>query len=173
MHYQSFKHYRIALSRQLRLTLSAIALLLVATQYAQGQAVSCPPNIDFSFGNLNNWYCWTGASTPGVTTPVFTSPVFSGPTTGRHDVTSGAGTDPYGGFSVTAPGGGLFSLKLGNDLFNDSAERVQYYVRVPVGFNNYSFAFKYAVVFEDPGHNPDQQPAFIVRAYDSATNIDI
>jgi gliding motility-associated-like protein len=42
-----------------------------------------------------------------------------------------------------------------------------------VGFNNYSFAFKYAVVFEDPGHSPPEQPAFIIIAYDSATGLPI
>jgi gliding motility-associated-like protein len=148
-------------------------MLLFCGQVAHGQAVTCPPNIDFSFGTLGNWYCWTGASTPGVTTPVFTSPVFSGPVTNRHDITSGTGTDPYGGFSVTAPGGGLFSAKLGNNSTGAEAERMQYYVRVPVGFNNYSFAFKYAVVFEDPGHSPEQQPAFMIVAYDSATGTPI
>lgn len=153
----------------LLLALSSVVVVIGSVQSARSQAVTCPPNIDFSFGNLNNWYCWTGTSIPGVTTPVFSSPVFSGPVTGRHDITSGTGTDPYGGFSVTAPGGGLFSAKLGNSSIGAEAERMQYYVRVPTGFNNYSFAYKYAVVFEDPGHSPEQQPAFMIVAYDSAT----
>jgi gliding motility-associated-like protein len=159
----------LSIRRMIWMALSAVVLVLAGYQKAGAQAVTCPPNIDFSFGTLANWYCWTGMSTPGVTTPVFTSPVFSGPVSGRHDITSGTGVDPYGGFTVTAPGGGLFSCKLGNSSIGAEAERMQYYVRVPVGFNNYSFAYKYAVVFEDPGHSPEQQPAFMIIAYDSAT----
>jgi gliding motility-associated-like protein len=155
------------------MALSAVIYVIGGYQNVGAQAVTCPPNIDFSYGSLSNWYCWTGLSTSGVTTPVFSSPVFSGPMPGRHEITSGTATDPFGGFSVTAPGGGLFSAKLGNSLINDSAERMQYYVRVPVGFNSYSFAFKYAVVFEDPGHSPEQQPAFMIIAYDSATGAPI
>lgn len=159
--------------RFFRLILAAALLVFGQNQYARGQAVTCPPNIDFSFGTLGNWYCWTGTSTTGTTTPLFTSPVYSGPVAGRHDITSGTGTDFYGGFSTVAPGGGLFSAKLGNSSVGAEAERMQYYVRVPVGFNNYSFAYKYAVVFEDPGHSPPEQPAFRIVAYDSATGIPI
>jgi len=173
MCYLSAKNYFIAVSRKFRLTLSAIALLLLASQLVHGQAVTCPPNIDFSFGNLNNWYCWTGTSSAGVTTPIFTGATYTGPVVNRHEITSGLGTDPYGGFSVTAPSGGLFSAKLGNNSTGAEAERMQYYVRVPVGFNNYSFAFKYAVVLEDPSHVPENQPAFMVVAYDSATGIPV
>jgi len=168
MHNLSLNQYNVS-RRQLRLALSVVAFILLLPLTSFGQAVTCPQNIDFSFGNLNNWYCWTGTSTTGTTTPLFSSPVYSGPVTGRHAITSGAGVDPYGGFSVTAPAGGLFSAQLGNNVNGAEAERMQYYVRVPVGFNNYSFAYKYAVVFEDPGHNPPEQPAFMIVAYDSAT----
>ncbi len=162
----------LSFSRPLKSAFIAL-LLLMATQYASGQAVTCPPNIDYSFGNFNNWYCWTGTSATGLTSPVWSAGVYSGPVTNRHEITSGLGVDPYGFFSVTAPGGGLFSAKLGNSLIGAEAERMQYYVRVPVGFNNYSFAYKYAVVFEDIGHSPDTQPAFMIVAYDSATGIPV
>lgn len=174
MHKLSSNQYLI-LRRMLLLVLTVFAFVLVSPRAALGQAVTCPPNIDFSFGNLNNWYCWTGTSTIGSVPPrpVFSSPVYTGPLTNRHEITSGTGVDPYGGFTVVAPGGGLFSAKLGNNSVGAEAERMQYYVRVPVGFNNYSFAYKYAVVFEDPGHSPPEQPAFVIVAYDSATGIPI
>jgi gliding motility-associated-like protein len=159
-----------------RFVSATIALIFLFSLNAKGQAVVCPPNIDFSFGLFTNWYCWTGASSPGVTSPVFASPVFTGaPVTGRHLITSGSGVDPYGLFSVVAPGGGLFSAKLGNDGSGGEAERMQFYVRVPTGFNNYSFAYKYAVVLQlpNPPHNPQDQPAFTVVAYDSATGLPI
>jgi gliding motility-associated-like protein len=145
-------------------------------------AVPCPPNIDFSFGNFNNWLCYTGTVSSG---PAFTW-TLSGPvggsaptgvpaTTGgsRHALTTGTGTDPYGGFSAVAPGGGLFSLRIGNEQTGAECERMRYNIHVPVGFNNYSFNYKYAVVFEDPGHSPPDQPRFLVIGYDSATGLPI
>ncbi len=141
-------------------------------------SVTCPPNIDFSFGNFNNWLCYTTTVSSG---PSFGTWNLSGPVSGtspggasavgtsRHALTTGTGLDYYGGFPEVAPGGGLYSLRLGNDREYAEAERVQYYIHVPVGFNNYSFNFKYAVVFEDPSHSAADQPRFIVRAFDSAT----
>jgi gliding motility-associated-like protein len=105
----------------------------------------------------------------------------SGPVTGRHTLTTGTGSDYYGPFPEVAPGGGLFSLKLGNDNVGAEAERARYIIHVPPGFNNYSFNFKYAVVLQDPDYtvtNPAlwthqlyQKPAFTVIGYDSATGI--
>ncbi len=176
----------IALSRPLKATLAVIAFLFLGVQYANGQAVICPPNIDFSYGNLNNWFCYTGDVIPGTTgSPAqFVNVIYSGPvpgtlpapsvtSTNRHNVTTGTAVDAYGGFPIVAPGGGIFSMILGNNDINAHGERIRYYVHVPVGFNNYSFNFKYAVVFEDPGHPYEQQPAFRVIAYDSATGTPI
>jgi gliding motility-associated-like protein len=143
-----------------------LSLLLTGASVANAQtSVVCPQNIDFSFGTFGNWTCYTGSVATG---PAFTLSV-SGPTAGRHDLTTGAGTDPYGGFNEVAPGGGLFSARIGNDNTGAEAEMISYKIRVPAGFNNYSFNFKYAVVFEDPSHAPSEQPRFLVIAYDSAT----
>ncbi len=156
--------------------LTLLALLFTFRGRAQS-LVTCPQNIDFNLGNLSLWNCYTGQSTTGPVggTAIFTGSTLSGPITNRHTITSGAGFDPYGGFPVVAPGGGLFSLKLGNDSIGAQAERVRYYVHVPVGFNNYSFSFRYAVVFEDPvsGHDPWTKPSFQIAAFDSATNLPI
>ncbi len=179
MYHLSSTNLHKSVSWQLRSILVLTLLFFCGIQRAGAQsAVVCPPNIDFSYGNLTNWNCYTGTSTAvaGAPTATFTAPVASGPITGRHTPTpvpGGTGFDPYGGFSEVAPGGGLTSLKLGNDQTGAEAERVRYYVHVPVGFNNYSFSFRYAVVFEDPGHNPNEQPAFLIVAYDSATNVPI
>lgn len=148
-------------------------LLFIQLAEVRGQAVSCPPNIDFSWGSFGNWWCWTGTSAVGTTSVLWTAPVFSGPVPGRHEVTSGTGIDPYGFFTVVAPGGGLFSSKIGNNSVNFEAERIQYYVRVPAGINNYSFVYKYAVVLENGGHTDDTQPAFMISYYDSATGLPV
>ncbi|MBS1781410.1 MAG: gliding motility-associated C-terminal domain-containing protein [Bacteroidetes bacterium] len=143
-----------------------IALLLCACifVFARVQAqTSCPTNIDFELGNFTNWNLYTGFCCP-ISTPT------PGQVTGRHTITSGTATDPFGGFPVVAPASGVYSLKLGNSNTNAEAERARYYVHVPSGVNNYSVIFRYAVVFEDPGHNAADQPRFEVKAFDSATN---
>jgi gliding motility-associated-like protein len=171
MYQMSLTNLGSAFKGRLNALLSAVALLFVSVN-ASGQAVVCPPNIDFSFGSFTNWTCFTGTSTAGTISSVLTGAAISGPIAGppsRHTLTTGTGTDFYGGFPVTAPGGGLFSALVGNAINGAEAERIRYYIHVPVGFNNYSFDFKYAVVFEDPGHAPTEQPAFVVSGYDSAT----
>jgi gliding motility-associated-like protein len=171
------------LLKQTRVVFHQFALIILLCTYgftkAHSQtAVVCPQNIDFSFGNFNNWLCYTGDvnSIGGVWAIGSMSP--SGPVGGtapplgssRHELTSGLGTDYYGGFTEVAPGGGLFSVRIGNDNTGYEAERIQYKIHVPIGFNNYSFNFKYAVVFEDPGtsHQIYEKPRFQVIAYDSA-----
>jgi hypothetical protein len=129
------------------------------------------PNIDFSFGNLNNWQCYTGSSSVGSTAtgPYFTSPVLSGPVAGRHIITAGLGVDPVGGFSVTAPGGGLFSVRVGNSNVGAEGDRIRYHVRVPAGTTKYSLQTMFAFVFSEPGHLASENPSFQVVAYDSAS----
>jgi hypothetical protein len=43
--------------------------------HANGQAASCPPNIDLSFGNFVNWRCFVGNSLPSGMIPRFANPV--------------------------------------------------------------------------------------------------
>lgn len=142
-----------------------LTLLLFFTSYSIfAQPVVCPPNIDFEDGNLNNWEFYIGGCCP------ISTPVKSGPVPGRHDLTSGTLVDKYGGFPIVSPGGGMYSLKIGNDTAGAQAERARYYVHVPASFNSaYILIYRYAVVFEDPGHLPPDQPRFEVSAVDSAT----
>lgn len=141
-----------------------LLLLLPYTIYAQN--TSCPPNLDFEQGNLSNWEFYVGGCCPTNTT------TNSGPIAGRHTLMSGTGVDLYGGFPVVAPGGGNYSLKLGNSATGAEAERARYYVRVPANQNNvYTLLYSYAVVFQNPGHAPNEQPRFEVTVFDSATGI--
>ncbi|WP_276134909.1 T9SS type B sorting domain-containing protein [Polluticoccus soli] len=135
------------------------------SSYGQTSIV-CPPNIGLEMGNFTNWKLYTGSCCP-----INANTLQAGPVNNRHVITSGTGVDPYGGFPIVAPGGGVYSMRLGNDNVNSQAERARYYVQVPAGVNNYSIIFRYAVVFEDPGHDTSEQPRFEVKAYDSATNI--
>ena len=129
----------------------------------------CPDNIDFELGNYSYWTFWTGIFTGGtINCPNGTTPV-----TTWHDLMSGSGVDPYGGFPVVAPLGGAYSMRLNNGTIGARAAECRYNIHVPSTSANYSLLYKYAVVLEDPGHAASQQPRFVVRAIDSATGIDV
>ena len=70
-----------------------LSFLLASGSAVQAQtAVVCPQNIDFSFGNFNNWLCYTGT--------VNTGPAFNW---------SASPTGPIGG---SAPSGALLNMLL-------------------------------------------------------------
>lgn len=145
------------------LTLFLTIFLFVPTAYSQ----FCPPNLDFESGSFDNWECFTGyTSVNGIQNEISLSP--SGPVTNRHAVISGPSSlkDPYGNFSQVCPYGGKYSVKLGNDQTNAQAEGLSYTFQVPPGVDTFSFTYFYAVVFQDPMHEPYEQPRFFVTAYD-------
>lgn len=115
-------------------------------------------NIDFENGSMNGWTASSGFH-PGF------NPLGCCPNPGGQQlVTSGAGTDPAGGFPVVAPGGN-FSLRLGNNITGGEADRIAQTFLVSAA--NANFTYRYAVVFQDPGHTASQQPAFKVEMLDS------
>ncbi len=128
----------------------------------------CPVNIDFETGTYSNWIYYRGSVAAG---PVYTLTSSTTPTPGMHQLTSGSGTDYYGGFPIVSPGGGLYSFKLGHDTINAPAYKARYYVHVPSGGGIYSLIYRYAVVLEWPsaGHVPSTMPRMHVTAVDSAT----
>ncbi|GAA4463455.1 hypothetical protein GCM10023093_11960 [Nemorincola caseinilytica] len=136
-------------------------------QNITAQVTPCPDNIDFELGNTTVWKYYTGTCCP-ISTPSPTVAI-----SGRHTLMSGTGVDPYGGFPVVPPGGGSYALQLGNSFVGAQSEKARYYVHVPATVSNYSLVYRYAVVFEDPGHATIQQPRFEVNAFDSATNVSI
>ncbi len=149
-----------------RYTLAFAILLLVVCGNARAQF--CPVNIDFETGGLSNWTYYDGHVSVGPTYTLSTTM----PILGKHTLTMGVATDPYGGFPIVCPGG-RYSLQLGNDINGSEAQRASYFVHVPSGSGAYSLIYHYAVVFEDPGHMVTEQPRMTVRAYDSATGITI
>ena len=122
--------------------------------------------MDFELGNTSVWNYFIGTCCP-ISTPTATAAVVN-----RHTLTSGAATDPYGGFPIVSPGGGSYSLRLGNDNTGSEAEKARYYIHVPSTVSNYSLIYRYAIVLQDGGstHSAAQQPRFDVNAYDSATS---
>jgi gliding motility-associated-like protein len=150
------------------------------------QPLSCPPNIDWEFGDFTGWTGLYGGPGNGANAGVLTGAppypnnvpqtVMQTPNVGfiggRHTIMNTAmGTDFYGGFPVVSPNGGTFAVKIGDNLTGNGAERVRFKFTVPPNMNNYAVRFLYAVVVQDPNHAPESQPRFTVTVRDSATNL--
>ncbi len=130
---------------------------------------SCPVNLDFELGNFTGWKCYTGTASSGNPNTLST------PTSGRHEITSTfSGNDFFGGFPQLCPYGGLNSIKLGNNISGNQAEKVTYTFTVPVTTNNdFSLTYFYAVVLEEPpSNNPHstlERPKFRMKCVDAVT----
>lgn len=59
------------------------------------------------------------------------------------------------------PPGSTRSARLGNQSTGAQGERLTYTINVTA--QNSQFIYKYAVVLQDPGHSPAQQPVFQMR----------
>jgi gliding motility-associated-like protein len=142
---------------QLGITFILSFLLINTNIFSQ----NCPQNIDFETGTFNGWTCHVGnVAAIGGENVISLSPT-AGPITGQHTmyVNNGSGeTDFYGGFPVTCPNGSGYSVKLGNTTGGAQAEGMSYQFTIPANRNTYSLIYHYAVVFQDPNHQPFQQP---------------
>jgi len=121
-------------------------------------------NLDFEEGNFTGWTCQTGINN-GYPAGSWTGSL---PVANRHTIVTG-GTDPYGGFPLLAPGGGTYSVKLGNNSVGAQAERIIF--SFIVGPTDTNFIYKYAVVFEDPNHPVDEQPYFELKILNSLNQV--
>lgn len=134
-------------------------------------AGSCPVNIGFELGSFANWSAFTGSvEANGTSNRITVTPSVITPN--RHTLISRAsnpGLDPYGLFPITPPDGSGYAVRLGNNINGAEAERITYQVTVPADASEASITYRYAVVFEDPGHEPYEQPRFIARVRDIAT----
>ena len=144
-----------------------------AARPGAAQAEPCPPNIGFDFGNFTNWDCFLGNVTAvGTTNFVTVNP--SPPTPNRHVIyprTNPSGLDPYGMFPINPPDGSGYAIKLGNNVNGAEAERIRYMINVPANAVDYSITYRYAVVFQDPGHQRFEQPRLSAKLRDVAANV--
>jgi gliding motility-associated-like protein len=116
-------------------------------------------NMGFNSGNLNGWTGTLGTSITGSSnaqTPTYNATAIN-IANGRQTIMTG-GNDPCAGFPRVDPLGGPFSVRLGNS--NTGAEAEQLLQTFAVSPSNSSFTYRYAVVFEDPGHTSPEQPFF-------------
>jgi gliding motility-associated-like protein len=130
----------------------------------------CPPNLDFEFGNFNNWVAKTGKYTGGNITNLVT-----GVSAGRHTIINASSKEPlnptsdkdfFGDFPLLCPNGSKQSVKLGSVEINYIARTLSYTIKIPANANNYSITYWYAVVFQDPGHPVQDQPKFTAKLLD-------
>jgi gliding motility-associated-like protein len=139
---------------------------------ARSESGTCPANIDFENGDFTNWTCYLGSvAAVGTTNVVTVTP--SSPTPNRHVIipaSNPSAIDPYGLFPTNPPDGSGYVVKLGNDINGAEAERISYQINVPANSNDASITYRYAVVFQDPGHLTYQQPRFSAKLLDVATN---
>jgi len=126
-----------------------------------GSAQNCPNNIDFENGTFDGWTCYTGTTSSDGTNNIITFNYSGSPVANQHTMNAlnpGSGLDPFGDFPVDCPNGSGHSIRLGNDQAGTQAEGVSYDFTVPANANIYNLIYNYAVVFQDPGHLPSEQP---------------
>jgi gliding motility-associated-like protein len=150
-----------------------LILLMSVLQKIQAQVVTeCPQNIGFESGTFANWDCYigeisgTGQRFINAVRPPTLSMNFTGPVPGQHTMIKKSDLkDDYGNFSLNAPNGSEYVVQIGNDLTGRGVNRISYTINVPLDVESYSIIFSYAVVFQNPGHDEDEQPRFTARVF--------
>lgn len=125
-------------------------------------------NADFETGDATGWdLSKGGVDGLSVYSYVNVTPTTLGPST-QHTIMTGAGTDAIGGFPVVYPGG-TYSLMLGDGIGtnNSAADASQTFLVDP---SSAAFSYSYAIVLQDAGHTPQEQPYFKINMYDQAGN---
>ena len=130
---------------------------------------NCPPNIGFETGTLDHWNCSAGTILKDGTLNLVTTL----PINDRHTIivnTYHQELDPYGKFPVNCPNGSGYSVRLGNSSAGGQAESISYTFNIPPNNNDYSVLYNYAVVFQNPPHQPWEQPRFASKIYNVTDN---
>ncbi|MFN5135471.1 MAG: gliding motility-associated C-terminal domain-containing protein [Chitinophagaceae bacterium] len=149
----------------------SIGVLLLQSFFAVAQ--SCPPNIDFENGTFSNWQTYIG-SVAALSGANVMNLYPSAPYPGRHEMFTRAQhsgvLDQFGGFPVACPNGSGYSVKLGNTSGGAQAEGISYEFTIPANRDEYTLTYYYAVVFEGPNHNDNEQPRLELEITDISAN---
>jgi gliding motility-associated-like protein len=133
-------------------------------------------NMGFDAGSFTGWSGTYGYTVhdgpPGAATPTY-NPVTFAIVAPQHTITSGAGTDPLGGFPVVCPGFGPNSAMLGDGTgVGYGGATLQQTFSVTA--SNALLTYQYAVVIQDANgataHTTEQQPFFKIEVFDCAGN---
>ncbi len=141
---------------------------------ANTQATTCPLNLDFEKGDFTNWQCFMG-TVEDVSNTNSLNLFSTAPTPGRHTLIPPGNTqrDFFGNFPIHCPNGSNYSLMLGNPSGGSQAESVSYTFTVPATTGQFTLTYYYAVVMQNPNHQPHQQPRFRARVTDVASGTEI
>ncbi|HCL05956.1 MAG TPA: hypothetical protein DHW64_08335 [Chitinophagaceae bacterium] len=144
-----------------------LLLFCLGIQTTMGQ---CPPNIGFEKGSFENWETLKGRiERDGSINMTVVSPDPS-----NHRILDASlnakETDPFGGFPVVCPNGSGFSVKLGMEQGGSDAHGLRYTFTVPQTNADYSIIYNYAVVLENPTHQPHEQPQLSVKIFNVTDN---
>lgn len=154
--------------------LNRLFLMLLIASFAMPSklcAQSSPENIGFENGNFQNWKIYAGSIAIENNQNVVTMNEVPKPISGRHTIISNKNlVDPYGGFHLIPPSGGNYSVKLGNNVTGAQIDGISYLMTVPADRPEFTLTYQYAVVLEDPDHEPFEQPRFIARIKDVEKN---
>ena len=174
---QDYLRFKFILSMRSRIVLVSIKGLLLICLFTCGELIAqseldCPEvlntceNIGFEQGTIEGW---VGSYGSGGTLDE------CGLIDGRHTIMID-GSSGNGGFDplitdtqipVVAPGS-QYSLRLGNDGTDYRVDQIS--TSFVVTEDNTLFSYQFAVVLEDPGHPPEEQPKFEVVAEDANGN---
>lgn len=150
-----------------------LLLLCFIISNVNGQPIpvnmDCPPNIGFESGSFNNWECFAGTILRDGTLNL--APTL--PVPDRHTIIKNSYSqtiDYFGGFPINCPNGSGYSVRLGNPIAGGQAESISYTFNIPPNQNDYSILYNYAVVFQNPPHNPWEQPRFTSKIYNVTDN---
>lgn len=157
-------HFRHTPLKVLKLIL---VFMLTIGHYASAQ---CPPNIGFEKGNFDNWETLKGSIDGGGNITMSAQ----APDPNNHVMmsaaTDGKMVDEYGGFPVVCPNGSGYSVRLGMATGGRDAHGLTYTFVVPKTNGDYSIIYNYAVVLENPTHQPQEQPLFSVKVFNVTDN---
>jgi len=132
------------------------------------QGMLCPPNLDFERGDFSNWACSEGTvMSTGTDNVVDLSPV-NPDSVHRIIPASNRELDEYGFFPKSCPNGSGYSVLLGNNTGGHQAEGLSYTYTIPAGTTRFSIIYNYAVVLQNPNHQPTEQPRFRARVIDES-----
>ena len=154
--------------KRLTIYVYCLCIILIANvKDTYAQSSTCPPNIDFSLGDFAHWECRTGGVSGSSGINLLTLPGI-GQADDRHQLISPGSNDldPYGNFPVHRPNSNSFTVRLGNPLGGAAAEALFYTFTIPASVTKFSLLYYYAIVMQNPGHEPHEQPRFRARIID-------
>jgi gliding motility-associated-like protein len=152
------------------ITAAIIGLLCTSTAFAQTE------NMNFEFGNFDNWILDTGVR-PNTTDidwnarpadDIGVQLEITSPASERFDA-NGLGCSPTALNIPTVFPGGLFSARIGDIEGGRRAARISRSFTVTA--NEAFLQYSYAIVMEDPNHSQEEQPKFVVNIKDASDTI--